>query len=339
MANVIPAQIRVHPNYVVPELLLQYQQASGAFETLYTGEPLVRLGEGDLAVYIKRLDVRTEVQTGQFSANQLPSCGIVYSEISTPTYMVRTRAEYDHHDTAAFARTGTSIVEAQRLAMRQGIFQQMRNLLLYGANPSNGEGLLNTNGATTLSLPADSNGNTSISNYDNGQLAFFLLQQISAIKTRTMQVGMPSKITVLTTQRILADISYQGIVQLTQYQREGAGSKSVRGLVDDVLAWNDDDIAFAADDTLLGKGAGGTDVILIVMPEVKKPEGGKINTNEFARLTPGLDACNLMYIDKAAPIEITSPIGGGAVDIISELRSTSGWSVRPESIAIISAQY
>lgn len=339
MANVIPAVIRVNPSYVMPEKILQYQQASGAFESLATGDPLVRLGEGDLAVYIGRLDVRTEVSEGQFALNQLPSCGITYNEISTPTYLIRTRAEYDHHDTAAFGRTGSSIVEAQRLAMRQGIFQQMRNLLLYGAFPANGEGLLNTNGATALNLPADPNGNTTISTYDNGALAFFLLQQIGAIKVRMMQIGMGARVTVLTTQRVLEAISYQGIVQLTQYQREGAGSKTVRGLVDDALAWNEDEVTWNVDDTLLGKGAGGTDPIIITIPEVKKPDGGKINTNEFARLTPGLDACTLQLLDMAAPREITSPLAGGAVDVVSELRATPGWAVRPESVTVISAQF
>ena len=339
MANVMPAVLRVHPNYVVPEILLQYQQASGAFETLYDGKPAVRLGAEDLAVYIKRYDVRTEVSVGQSAYNSLPSCSITYNEISTPTYLIRARAEYDHHDTAAFGRTGASIVEGQRLAMRQGIFQQLRLGLLYGFNPIGGEGLLNTNGATATSLPADSNGNTTVSTYDNGQLGFFLLQQISAIKVRTMQIGMPAKISVVTTQRILSQISYQGIVQLTQYQREGAGSKSTKGLVDDVLGWNDDDISWGADDTLIGKGVGGTDVIIITMPEVKKPESTPVNTNEFAKLTPGLNACNVMYCDMAAPREIVAPLPAGAVDVVSELRTTPGWSVRPEVLTIISAGY
>ncbi|WP_175952870.1 DUF2184 domain-containing protein [Burkholderia sp. BCC0405] len=338
MANIVPAQIRVSPHYLIPELILQYQQASGAFDLIATGDPLVRLGEDDLAVYAKRLDVRTEVATSQFAPNQLPSCTVVYNEISTPTYLIQTRAEYDHHDTAALGRVGVATPEAHRLAMRQGTFQQQRNLLLYGANPLNGEGLLNTNGATAVSLPPDSGGNTTIVTYDNGQLALFLAQTLGAIKVRTNQMGMGVKFAVTMPQRVLESISYD-VVQLTTYQRQGAGSKSARGLVDDVLEWNEDDITWGADDTLIGKGAGGTDMIVISMPEVKKPKGGKINTNAFAELTPGLQACALQLVDRAAPTEITAPLPKGAVDVVSELRSTSGWSIRPEAITLLSVQY
>jgi len=338
MANIIPAVIRVNPSYTVPELLLQYQQASGAFSLLAGGSPLVRLAEGDLVAYIRRMDLRTKVQDGQFAANQLPSCSIEYHEISTPTYLLRTSAGYDHHDTAAFGRTGSSIVDAQRLAMRQGVFQMLRNLLLYGTNAANGEGLLNTQGATLANLPADSNGHTTVSTYDPGQLAMFILRSIGAIKTRTNQIGMGARVTIITTQNIMTALSYSGIVQLTQFQREGAGSQSTRGMIDTVLNWNEDEIEWGVDDTLTGKGAGGTDPIIVTIPEVKRP-ASPINTNEFATLQPGLSACNLQLVDMVAPREITSPMAHGAVDVVSELRSTPGWSVRPEALTIISAQY
>jgi hypothetical protein len=258
--------------------------------------------------------------------------------ISTPTYLLRVRAEYDHHDTAAMGRWGISIVEAQRLGMRQGIFQQLRGGLLQGFTPANGEGLLNTQGATTLNLPADSNGNTTISTYDSGQLAQFILNQIAAAKVRTMQVGIPLRVTVLTTQRVMTQLAYQ-IVQLVQFQRPGAGSGSPGVVVDTAAGWNGDEIVWVTDDTLIGQGAGGTDVIMITIPEVKKPIAHKLNTNEFSKLTPGLAACNLQYMDMAAPRELPCPLPGGAIDITSELRATSGWAVRPEALTIISAGY
>ena len=339
MPNIAPAYVTVNPSYTLPELLLPYSQASGAFDLLPTGEPLVRLSEGDLVAYINRIDLRTNMASSQSSYNELPSVGVALSQISTPTYLNRVRAEYDHHDTAAMGRRGVSIVEAQRLGMRQGHFQLLRNMLLQGMNPVNGEGILNTNGATAVTLPADSNGNTTITTYDNGELAFFLLGQIRAIKTRTNQLGIGTKFTICGPQQDLGVLEYDDIVQLTQFQREGAGSASTAGTVKDILKMNGDEISWVYDDTLIGKGLGETDAIIIAMPEVEKPDGGKINTNEFAALAPGLDACLLQLCDMVAPREIPTPLPGGVIDIVSELRSSSGWGVRPEAVTILSAAH
>jgi hypothetical protein len=339
MPNIAASFVTLNPSFMMPEILLPYSQASGAFDLLATGEPMARLSEGDLVAYIKRADIRTKAAGGQSAYNELPSVGIAMSMISTASYLLRVRAEYDHHDTAAMGRWGVSIVEAQRLGMRQAHFQLLRNMLLYGMNPANGEGLLNANGATSINLPADSFGNTTIVTYDNGQMAFFLLSQISALKSRTNQLGLGQKFTIVGPQRDLSTFEYQGIVQLTQFQRTGAGSASTAGLVKDVLEMNGDTILWCYDDTLIGKGAGGSDAIIIAMPEVEKPDDSPINTNEFANVSPGLDACTLMLCDMVAPREIPTPIPGGAIDIVSELRATSGWAVRGESITIISATY
>ena len=339
MANIAPAFVTVNPSFMEPGILLPYSQASGAFDLLAGGEPLVRLSEGDLYVYIKRIDMRSKVAAGQSAYNALPSISTTLSMISTPTYLLRVRGEYDHHDTAAMGRWGLSIVETQRLAMRQGHFQLMRSALLYGFNPANGEGLLNTNGATAINLPADSNGNTTTSTYDNGQMAFFLLSQVSAMKSRTNQIGIGRGFTLLMPQRIMGQFTYQDIVQLTQFQRVGAGSTSTAGLVKDVMEMNEDDILWVCDDTLIGKGANGTDAVVLVMPEIQKPRGSRINTNEFAKLAPGIEACALQYCDMAAPREIPTPLAGGAIDVLSEMRVTSGWGVRPEAVSIISMQY
>jgi hypothetical protein len=106
-----------------------------------------------------------------------------------------------------------------------------------------------------------------------------------------------------------------------------------------VADMNDDTIEWVYDDTLIGQGAGGSDVVLITMPEVSKPVGSPINTNEFARLAPGLESCNIMLCDMVAPKEIPTPLPGGAIDVLSELRVTSGWGLRPEAITIASMVY
>lgn len=339
MGSLAPSFVMVNPSYIDPGILLPYSQASGAFDLLASGQPLPRLSDGDLYAYIKRIDVRTKVAAGQSAYNQLPSISTAMSMISTPSYLLRVRAEYDHHDTAAMGRWGVSIVESQRLGMRQGHFQLARNALLYGMNPANGEGLLNAQGATLVNLPPDSNGDDTVVTYDNGQMGIFLLTQLSALKTRTNQLGIGHKFTILGPQRVLGAFEYQNIVQLTQFQRAGAGTASTAGLVKDVAGMNDDEITWVYDDTLIGKGAGGTDAVVINMPEVTKPQGGNVNTNEFAKLAPGIEACALMYCDMAAPKEIPTPLPGGAIDVLSEWRITSGWGIRPESITIVSMQY
>jgi hypothetical protein len=102
---------------------------------------------------------------------------------------------------------------------------------------------------------------------------------------------------------------------------------------------NGDILEWTYDDTLIGKGAGGTDAVVLTMPEVKKPRGVMMDTNAFADLTPGLDYTTLMLTDMAAPREIPTPLPGGAIDVVSELRSTCGWGIRPEAVTIVSMQF
>ena len=337
--NQAPAFVQVSPNYMEPGVLMPFFQASGAFDLLAGGAPRVSLSDGDLYVYIKRLELKTQVAAGQSAYNLLPSVATTLSQISTPTYLLRVRGEYDHHDAAAMGRWGLSIQETQRLGMRQGINQLLRNSLLYGFNPAFGEGLLNASGATTINLPPDTNGNTTVIGYDNGQLAIFILSLVSSLMARTNQLGIARPIMFLMPQRLGAVIEFQNIVQLTQFQRPGAGTATTAGVVKSVSEDNNVSINWLYDDTLIGKGAGGADAFIVCMPDVEQPAMGGINTNVFAGLEPGLLANTLQYMDMAAPREIPTPLPGGAIDILSELRATSGWAVRGEAITICSMPY
>ncbi|ECL9402555.1 DUF2184 domain-containing protein, partial [Salmonella enterica subsp. enterica] len=77
MPAITPAYQIVNPSYIMPEMILSYQQASGAFSVMASGNPLVRLADGDQYVYMKRLDIRTQVTSSQSgNANQLPSVAL-----------------------------------------------------------------------------------------------------------------------------------------------------------------------------------------------------------------------------------------------------------------------
>ncbi len=222
--------------------------------------------------------------------------------------------------------------------MRQGNYQLCRDAALYGMHPEDGEGILNAPGVTATNLPPDSNGQDTVLGYDNGEMAFFLAQVILAIKVRTVQLGRGHKFTFLGPQRTLGTFEYN-IVQLVQFQRTGAGSESTKGTLEAILQDNGDEIIWAYDDTLIGKGAGGADAVIVSMPEVDVPSESGINTNVFGGLTPNNATNVTQYADMAAPREITTPLPGGATDVVSEWRITSGWVPRPQAVTVISMPY
>ncbi|MEN9755887.1 MAG: hypothetical protein RL755_74 [Pseudomonadota bacterium] len=339
MASINPAFVTVNPSLILPDILMQYNQRSGAFSLLGGGEMQVRLSDVDKAVYIRTMSIDTKSSIGQSPGNSLPSVGFTMAQISTPTYLHRARAEYDHHDLAAAGAWGLSLPEAYRLGMRQAIFQQNRNALLYGVNAANGEGLLNTAGATATNLPADSGGHTTILTYDNGEMATFLLKTISDILSNLYMLGNAHKVVILAPQRVIAKWTYYGVVQLTNFQREGAGSGTIATMAQTFSGAAGGDIEFAVDDTLIGKGNGGKDAIIICVPELEVSNDGVNDTNEFAKLQPGLLATTIQLCDKVAPTEIYSPLAGGATDVLAEQRIISGWGIRPEAIFILSATY
>ena len=333
------AYTTLNPSFMEPELLIQYSQASGFLDTLAGEEMRVRIAEDDLLVYQRQINLRTKVSAGQSSGQQeLPGVDIMASMMSTPTYMIKTRAQWDHHDVAAAARWGFAAPEAYRLGLRQANFQFARDAVLHGISPDNGEGLLNAQGATALNLPPDTNGNDTVQTYDNGEMAFFLSTQILNIKTRTRQLGMGRKFTIIGPQRTLGLFEYN-VVQLVQFQREGAGSASTKETLANIVQGNGDTIIWSYDDTLEGAGDGGSDAVIIVMTEVEKPSMEGIDTNVFGGLLPGSKVCTTAYCDMAAPREIISPLPAGATDMVMEWRISSGWAPRPTAVTIVSMPY
>ena len=341
MPVIFPTAAKVTPSFTEPEFVVTYAQASGAFAALQGGKPRVKIGPEDMAVYINRLDLRSDVIAGQSPSNLLPSATVAINYDTTPTYLIRTRAIWDHHDTARGADWGLSTPTALDLAAFQGIFQQQRTALLYGYNPGNGEGLLNTTGATTVALPADSFGNTTVRTYDNGQMALFLLNQIVALKSGMWQSGgnIHNKIVVISPQREFLAFAMADIVQVTSYQRPGAGTSTIADVVKGTLNDSGDTFEWYFDDTLIGQ-ASGNDAILLTMPEIEAPDMPGINTNIFGSdMTPQMKAVNLMYTDMAAPLKIPTPTPDGAITQIYEQRITSGWGIRPQGIYILSMPY
>lgn len=340
MAINAPAYKIVEPSFREPEFFMQFQQASGYTELLAEGGLRTRLAEDDLIVYAKQMNIRTKISGSQSTANELPGVDISTSMFSTNTYQFRVRAQYDHHDVAAGGRWGFAVPEAYRLGMRQAHFQNARDAALFGLQPQYGEGFLNAPGAYATNLPSDQYGNQTVLTYDNGQMALYLMQQVALIKQRTLQLGIGRKFVFLGPQRTMMQFEYN-VVQLTQFQRPGAGTGSTIEMLKSVLGINNDELVWAYDDTLQGAGGNAnTDIVIIGMPEVEVPKvEDAINTNVFATLKPNNPTCLTQYSDMAAPREIISPLAGGATDVLSEWRITPGWAPRAQSLTLVSMVY
>lgn len=338
MANIFNARVLVHPSFVEPDLVITMAQPSGFMEVLGGGALRVKIGEADKFVYVNRIDLRTQVAASQAAFNALPSATIVADYLQTATYRVRVRAEYNELDLAEAGEWDVALPAAQRLAMRQGIFQYIRTACLYGVNASNSEGLLNTPNATAVNLPADTYGNTTLQTYDAGQLAIWFMQQIQAAWQRMNLLGTGARAVMLGPQRVLGQMQLVNIVQTTSYQRPGAGTATTAQVMREIAKEMGYELEYAYDDTLIGKGASGNDAVLLVVPEAIVPTMGGVNTNVFATLAPNLKAMAMQYADVAAPMEITTPIVEG-LDVTSQMRISSGWAPRGQAVSILSIPY
>lgn len=342
MAVTFPAQAKITPSFSEPNLVVTYAQASGCWSLLPDGKPTVKISSDDLAVYINHLDIRSQAQSSQFAPNFLPSATLKGSFYQTATYLIRVRADYDRHDMAAAANYAVGLPNAYELAMRQGIYQQARTALLYGLTPSNGEGLLNAPGATLVNLPPDPYGATTVTTYDNGAMAIFILQEIVDIINRMYMTGGDMKgikVRILSPQRIFVNFQISQIVQVTSFQRPGGGTATVGQTVQEVLSEAGIDLEWGYDDTLIGKGSGGADAVIITVPELEIPTIPGINTNEFGEVNPNLKGVNLQYADMPAPMKIPTPIPDGGITEVYEQRFTCGWNIRPQGLTIVSMTY
>lgn len=335
MASIFNARALVHPSFVEPELIITTAQASGFMEALADRKLRVKLGAADKFVYLNRIDVKTAVAANQASHNLLPSATLTGEYFQTATYRVRTRAEYNELDVSEAGEWNVALPAAYRLAARQGIFQFIRSACLYGVNAANGEGLLNTPNATAVNLPPDTYGDTTLTTYDSGQLALWFLGQLNAAWSRMYMLGTRARAVILGPQRVLGQMQLQNIVQLTSFQRAGGGVATSATMIQETVNSMGYELDWAFDDTLIGKGAGGADAVLIIVPEVIVPSMPGINTNEFATLAPNMQATTLQYADVAAPTEITTPIPEG-IDVVSQMRISSGWCPRGQAITILS---
>lgn len=332
---------KITPSFTEPRIILSYAQKSGAFNALSGRKPRMTTAQGDKKVYIHKLDMRSDARVNQSGAESLPTPEFQTTLISTPLYTIRNRAEWDMTDVQHAGNWNVALPEAYTKANRHGQFNVLRRLLLNGVRAGDGEGIINTPNATAVNFTADAQGNATLVTADPDHTFSFLQQLVVDLRSRIMSISQGNiRINFTAPQRVIGRLQ-QSIVEVTSYQRQGAGSASIAGALEETGAWNGTEWEFSVDDTLIGAGAGGADLCIVNAPELINPQSGSsINTNEFATLQPSLEDAALQYTDRAAPTEFPTPIPGpGAVDVLYHMEASAGWVVRPESLTLLSIKY
>lgn len=167
-----------------------------------------------------------------------------------------------------------------------------------------------------------------------------MLGLIADQKTRMLLLGQPLTTVILSPQRFMKALEWTGIVELTSYQRLVVVPERWERWLKTSPIRRQATTSCSADDTLIGKGAGGNDLIIVTNPTIEVPEARHtINTNIFSTLVPNQQAVNVMFCDMAAPTEIPSPMPDGGLTTLYTMRATPGWNFRPEGITLLSAKY
>lgn len=346
MGVIAPTRRILSPSITSPKFVVRNALRSGFMRVLADGQPDVKLTETTRAVYVTTLDVRTLARGAQSNASELPSVDIQYGYISAPTYQQKVGVTYSRDDVNSAADWNSPLPALYSHGMAQAHFQLMRDAALYGFNPQNGEGILNSSASERESLPADSNGKTTLDDYDAGQAFQYLLGVFNRrlVACNLMGVtgtynsgGAPVRLVVLAPQRVISKLNSR-IVELTSYQRAGAGSASILQSLVEVMHGNNVSVEFAPDDSLIGRGTGGTDAVIITLPEL--PDVGtipKFNTNEFGdSVQPNERAMNTMFTDRVVASELSAPWGPEMTRVVSFMRITAGWALRGEGTTILS---
>jgi len=100
-------------------------------------------------------------------------------------------------------------------------------------------------------------------------------------------------------------------------------------------------ISFHFDDTLIGKGANGADMVILTTPELNVPDlpNLSVNTGAFNEMEPAMKAVNVMYADMAGPMNIPTQVPDGGITTVKEIRCSSGWNLRSQGLYLLSLPF
>lgn len=225
--------VRLNPHIAIPGLIVPNVQEVPF--SRYIGH---RTNLGTLAVeqaYITVINnINGETAVGQQWGNDLNKQTYTMGQISAPYYRIESYVEYNVDEQAKFEElsNGVSLPDFLENLAKQAINQRRHQALLFGFDTESGlyQGILAN--ATQKTLPPDSNGKSTLLEYDVAQLNAFLGSIARTVMDTTYGMAKP---TVIASSSRVINYIRSAIVPLTESQKDGAGIDSVGGVLNRVM--------------------------------------------------------------------------------------------------------
>ena len=260
-----------------------------------------------------------------------------FRQMAIPYYSVQTSFDINAKEEAKFAKImpSKSIVDFKKSVSVQAMAQRRAYIVFFGADASEAQGLFNAS-SETVSLPEDSASHSTLTSYIPGELLEFLVSQIRVVSDLSYNMLRP---TVIVAPINAINFLKSKIVPLTNYQEKGAGTSSVAQVFENVVYdMNGMKVQFVPCSYMAGKGAGNTDVMLIINPGVEVKEENRDSTAYFNNF--GNNGYVNTFMDDALELqEYQNPAMYQCTEWVMESIYTPGYTVRADAIRSIEYKY
>lgn len=226
---------RLYPSAAIPGLLTP--QVQDVDFKKYIGKETNQASLAVNAVYMASVtNINSQAAITQQWKNEVSNQSYTMGQISAPVYMIQAFMQWDKQEAAAFdaLSSGVALPDFLENLAKQAINQRRHEGILYGFDPATdlNQGILAN--ATESNLPADSQGNSTITSYSPAELQSFLASVIRDVMNASY--GMLRPVVIASSPRVI-NYLHSIVVSLTESQQKGAGVDVISGLLGRVMDW------------------------------------------------------------------------------------------------------
>lgn len=328
-----PITAFLDPHYSDPGLITEYTSSTwaAAFADSTFKQTIGRL---DQQIVKFKLGFEANSQISSSNAYDVPSLGYVVEPMVSPIYSTILNYSIREDDVVSAEYRGYSEAAIQDFLAKKAFFLQLRDAMFFGIKPNSYEGLLNCADRTTANLLAsDSYGETNLAAQDNGEVYSALIGHLNALLvTNGLVTGKGFNIGIIAPQTFYAKVIGTP-VQLTDLQRQGAGTMSIWEGLQDWANRRGMKIDDAFDEKLIGKGTNGANAVVVFLQEVPTIQANSFNIGQ--ELAAPLDKASISQYFMN-PIEYRTPQVDGSTHVHVKARLTPGIAWRGTAVTILS---